>query len=283
MYSFMLGNDLWANVNWVNTYNPTPNLTKAADTISFSQESEEQFPSEVKWTDTTFTYTVPADKSMRVLVKLPSQFMPYIVSSDGLAFYDLTKKIFNKSKTSLRIELGQGDSINIGGSKTITMNDYGNYPQGKRWKHFNGYFKKINGIDTYFSHWRQLQQFKRPMATQVAMTVPLFSFTSCGVSYYLDWNKFAQERNIAKGAFNGEWGYSTPNNPTDGVAGLYEGASIVELDWGNLIDSQGCSCPSGYEKDEDGNCVPLEEEDEENNWWLLAIIAAVATFGFIGG
>ncbi len=268
----MLGNDLWANANWVNTNSPTPKLTKASDNISFSQESAEQFPSEIRWNDSSFTYTAPTDKSIRVIVKLPSQFIPYVVSSDG--------KRFNKSNSSLRIELGQGDSINVGGTRTITMNDYGNYPQGKRFKHLDRFRKKIAGKLMFFNHFRQLDIGRRPMATQVAMTVPLFSFTSCGVSYSLDWDKFAQERNIAKGAFNGEWGYSRPDNPTNGVAGLYEGASIVELNWGNLIDSQGCSCPSGYEKDEDGNCIPLEEE--ESSWWLLAIIAAVATFGIIG-
>lgn len=67
----------------------------------------------------------------------------------------------------------------------------------------------------------------------VQTTFPQFEFTQDGTLYELDWNAFSQERKIAHGAWDEDWGYSKQGQPTLGIASMYD--KKVSLSWDSKL------------------------------------------------
>ena len=103
------------------------------------------------------------------------------------------------SNFSLNLEGDTGDYFVIGNRQSVIMNDAGGRSRTKR--------------------------------TQVAF--PTLNFREDGVDYKLDWQKFAQERRIAKGAYNEDWGYYREGKPTIGSASAYD--SEIKLTWNRTV------------------------------------------------
>ena len=67
----------------------------------------------------------------------------------------------------------------------------------------------------------------------IQTTFPQFEFTQDGTLYELDWNAFSQERKIAHGAWDEDWGYSKQGQPTLGTASMYD--KQVSLTWDSKL------------------------------------------------
>lgn len=102
------------------------------------------------------------------------------------------------SNFSLNLEGDSGDYFVIGNRQSVIMRDTG---------------------------WRRTQR--------VRTTFPSLAFRENGKNYFIDWNKFSQERNLAKGAYNEDWGYAREGKPTIGSASAYD--SEIELTWNRTI------------------------------------------------
>jgi len=102
------------------------------------------------------------------------------------------------SNFSLNLEGDTGDYFTIGNRQSVFMNDVG------------GRFPK-----------------------RVQVTFPTLAFREQGVNYSLDWNRFAQQRRLANGAFDEDWGYAREGKPTIGSASAYD--SEIKLAWNRTI------------------------------------------------
>ena len=54
-----------------------------------------------------------------------------------------------------------------------------------------------------------------------------------GETYRLDWEAFARDRKVAKGAWDEDWGYSKSGNPTLGQVSMYD--KTLKLNWNSQL------------------------------------------------
>jgi hypothetical protein len=95
----------------------------------------------------------------------------------------------------IKMEGDTNDYLTMGGRQTVTM--------------YNG------------------EDFSKTSPTRV--TFPTLKFKTDGVEYSIDWNSFAQDRRLANGAFDEDWGYSYSGSPVLGQASMYD--KTVTLKW----------------------------------------------------
>lgn len=98
----------------------------------------------------------------------------------------------------LSLEGDTGDYFTIGGRQTVGMRDADN-----------------------------------PLSKSVSISFPTLAFREDGIDYSLNWNRFAQFRRVAKGAYDEDWGYAREGNPTFGMASSYD--RDISLTWNRSI------------------------------------------------
>ncbi len=69
----------------------------------------------------------------------------------------------------------------------------------------------------------------------IMTTFPSLDFrTADGNEWKLDWQKFSQERKVAVGAWDEDWGYSKEGQPTLGRASMYD--KTLNLKWNSKLN-----------------------------------------------
>lgn len=226
-------------------------------------------PTELKWLDVqtgsgeTLSYAPPSGKERVVTLDIPSQLLPYIVSSDGV-----------RAPMTLTLKGDLGDYVEFGNPINIEMVDVGNTVAGIKPSYFWNEDLPNRGGFTILK--------------RVSMRVPTLKFRVCGINYSLNWKKFSTERRIASGATGQEWGYAREGYPTYGEASLYDvddgrgnNPTIVKLKWENELDTPEygglcVKCPDGYVKNEVDACVLSAESQTVGNMWLYGSIGVGA-------
>jgi len=136
-------------------------------------------------------------------LKLPSQFLPYLVNESGESFKGV-------------IEMDDQSYLEMGRRVTVPMKD-------------------------------------AESSVTVPTTFPSLEFKLSqargGQTFKMDWQGFAQQRKLAAGAWDEDWGYSKEGSPTLGAASMYD--KELKLSW-----------------------------DSKFSWWWV-LLAVVGLFGLL--
>ena len=155
-------------------------------------------PTSWKWFRTSgqpkiYTYVAKRGESTTLTYTIPTQFRKYIISKDGASFEGNT----------ITMEGDTGDYFTTGNRISVNLFD-------------------ADSTSPYSN-----------IPIRRTVTFPQFEFRTDGVDYKLDWNYFAQTRNVALGAWDEDWGYPREGKPTYGVASMYD--SDIKLSWNRKI------------------------------------------------
>lgn len=176
-------------------------------------------PTSWKWFRTSgaakpYTFIAPRGATTTLEVRIPKQYTPFIVAGDGTVFPSTGTGL-------LKIEM-EGDTrdyFTLGDRVAVTMLDA--EPNGTVVEVDN--FDQIPvGARTPTLEAGKLSYYSTPPNPPTVTTFPSLAFKSEGVTYSLDWNRFAQKRRLSRGAFGQEWGYPRAGHPTMGLASSYD-------------------------------------------------------------
>ena len=223
-------------------------------------------PTSIKWLDVqtgdgeTYLYAPPLGKERKLTITIPSQFVRYIKSSEGIQVTQRNGPITIQLKGDL------GDYIELRGPITITMTDLGNTVKGVK--------------PSYYWEGDLPQRGGFTILKRASFRVPTLKFRMCGINYELDWDTFKNTRHIASGATGEQWGYEREGYPTYGEASLYDvvdaagnDPTVIILSWTEEVDTPQLggvcvNCPNGYTKNEEGKCITSAGGEELSNMWL---------------